>query len=78
MGVVTDPEIQRGLFNNKRNQVSVGEKRAVVGLDWVGLCCVLRYAILISSTRRKCFANCINTRTDCCSVRTPPKRRIKR
>ena len=39
MSAVTDPEIQRGLFNNKRNQVSVGEKRAVVGLDWVGLCC---------------------------------------
>ena len=39
MSVVTDPEIQRGLVNNKHNRDGVGEKRAVVGLDGVGLCC---------------------------------------
>jgi len=56
MGVVTNPEIQRGLFNHKRNQDSVGEKRAVVGLDWF----VLRPAL--------CHLDFINTEKMFCQL----------
>jgi len=54
MGVVTNPEIQRSLFNNKRNQDSVGEKRAVVGLDWFVLRPALCHLDLINTEKMFC------------------------